>query len=116
MADVVAEQVAAWAIASYRGDASFIFGANIASGSLASTIFTGLQAHFLRRMFLIDIGVALAGDEPCVTCEMQERAQEIWSDHAEAFLLAMFEAHDQGQILFGEHTGDPVGDWIRANG
>lgn len=103
-------QIAAWAINSYpeRGDAAFmVHSTGVAGGSLAYEFWEGLRSYFVARPFIRAIQGELAEDrnEVAVSIRSQEDGFAIWREHARAFLEAMYAAHDEGAIPFGEVAG-----------
>lgn len=112
------EEVAAWAMASYRGDASFVVHHMPTTAGLAASFWEGLRSHFIQKPFLSALGRSIARlkGEVSVSIPSQHLARKLYGEHAESFLREMYCAHNNGQVLFDEmEDGDPVLEWVRQH-
>ena len=103
-------KIALWAINSYpeRGDAAFmVHSTGVAGGSLAYEFWEGLRSYFVAQPFVRAIQRELAEDrdEVAVSIQSQEDGYAVWRAHARTFLEAMYAAHSDGAVPFGEVEG-----------
>ena len=97
------EQVALWAISSYRGDATWLVHSSPVGG-LAGEVWEGLRAHFVASPFIRAIQCAIAElrGEVAVSIQSQELGRLLYQEKAAEFLRAMYVAHNNGLIPFGD--------------
>lgn len=109
------EEIAAWAIRSYRGDASWMVSSPFLGGGLAGDLWQGLRAHFVSRPFVhaICLQIAEIRDEVAVSIASQELGAKLYKENAEEFLRAMYVAHRSGQLLFGEND-TAIREWVNS--
>jgi hypothetical protein len=111
------DKVAAWALSSYKGDASFfVHGHPTSDGSLATSMLTALKSRFIANFFERQIGYALSelDDEASVSMEHQNEAIDIWNHNTKKFLLTMYKLHGNGKIPFGDRP-DLIRAWLKKH-
>lgn len=100
------EEIAAWAMDSYKGDADFMVRSpSIGSGSFASHFWEGLRSHFIAQRFIrhIQESISEAKGEAAVSIESQDEGTDLYKRHAEKFLRDMYRAHGNGRQPFGDN-------------
>lgn len=104
--DAKKEEIALWAIKSYKGDAGFMVDSpTIGNSSIAGAFWEGLRAHFIRQPFVraIQSEISDLKDDVVVSIKSQKQGQDLYNKHAEQFLRDMYKAHRNGKQRFGEN-------------
>jgi len=109
------EDIAIWAQSSYQGDAAFMVNAPyLGGGSIASSFWEGLRAHFISQPFIraIQGNIAELRDEICVSIISQNEGTKLYKKYAEKFLTDMFKAHKNGKQPFGDNY-QAITRWVK---